>query len=156
MATICLPLFTLHSSFTTPFQYHLITSESVNLKCSRLNIMHVVRKNQKLMLHLGIWDEHTSSTGWWGHYSDPRGRYRSNCIPEGSCITCTLHQKRLGTSDQGEFHVAFMRNKKSSYKIMVQNLTDIGRKDVDRIPSGSGQEILSGTITPLGSIQGGK
>jgi hypothetical protein len=48
-----------------------------------------------------------------------------------------------------------MRNKKSSYKIMVQNLRDIGRKDVDRIPYGSEQEILSGTITPLGSIQGG-
>ena len=39
---------------------------------------------------------------------------------------------------------------------MVQNLTDIGRKDVDRIPSDSEKEILSGTITPLGSIQEGK
>jgi hypothetical protein len=50
-------------------------------------------------------------------------------------------------------YAAFKRNKKSSYKIMVQHLTDIWREDADGIPSGSGQETLSGTVTPLGSIQ---
>jgi len=50
-------------------------------------------------------------------------------------------------------YVAFMRNKKSLYKITVQNLTDMGREYVDRIPYGSEQEMLSGTVTPLRSIQ---
>jgi len=86
-----------------------------------------------LMLHLGIWDkthiQHRVVRGLFG----PKRKIWEQLHPWE-----TLHNLYSSPNTVRDIwrrriswagYVAFMRNKKSSYKIMVQNLTDTGREE---------------------------